>query len=143
MPPTKAKNPPPAEQAATEQVTTEAAAADQVTKAGEAPAGTAPIEPAVTEAAPIEPAVTEAAPVEPAVTEAAPVEPAVTEAAPVEPPAPAAPQFTHLITAVPEKGFCRAGRRWYRDATHVNRDDFSAEDWAALEAEPMLVVVSL
>lgn len=113
MPPTKAKNPPAAEQAATEQVTTEAAAADQVTKSGEAPAGAAPIEPAVTEAAPIEPAVTEA------------------------------PQFTHRITAVPAAGFCRAGRRWYHEATAVNRDDFSDEQWAALEAEPMLVVVAL
>ena len=54
-----------------------------------------------------------------------------------------AEQFTHRITAVPAKGFCRAGRRWYREATHVNRDDFSAEDWDALEAEPMLVVVSV
>ena len=53
-----------------------------------------------------------------------------------------AEQFTHRITAVPEKGFCRAGRRWYREGTAVNRDDFSDEQWAALEAEPMLVVVA-
>jgi|JI10StandDraft_1071094.scaffolds.fasta_scaffold155962_2 hypothetical protein len=123
MPPTKAKNPPAAEPEAIEQITPEAAAADQVTNSGEAPVGAAPIEPAVTEAAPVEPAVTEAAPVEPA--------------------APAAPQFTHRITAVPAAGFCRAGRRWYREATAVNRDDFSDEQWAAIEDEPMLVVVAL
>ena len=92
MPPTKAPNPPAAEQAATEQAATERA---------------------------------------------------VTEAAPVEPAAPAAPQFTHRITAVLAAGFCRAGRRWYHEATAVNRDDFSDEQWAALEAEPMLVVVAL
>jgi hypothetical protein len=123
MPPTKAKNPPAAEPEAIEQITPEAAAADQVTNSGEAPA--------------------DAAPTAPAVTEAAPVEPAVTEAAPVEPAAPGASLFTHRITAVPEKGFCRAGRRWYREGTAVNRDDFSDEDWEALEAEPLLVVVSL
>jgi len=114
MSPTKAKNPPAAEQAPIEQVATEEApAADQVTKAGDAPA------------------------------DAAPIEPAVTEAAPVEPSAPAAPHFTHRITAVPAAGFCRAGRRWYREATAVNRDDFSDEQWAELLAEPLLVVTAL
>lgn len=104
---------PPAEPEAIDQITPEAAAADQVTKSGETPA------------------------------DAALAERAVTEAAPVEPAAPAATMFTHRITAVPEKGFCRAGRRWYREATAVNRDDFSDEQWAAIEDEPMLVVVAL
>lgn len=48
---------------------------------------------------------------------------------------------THRITAVPAAGFCRAGRRWYREPTEVNRADFDDAQWAALEAEAMLVVV--
>jgi len=50
---------------------------------------------------------------------------------------------THRITAVPAAGFCRAGRRWYREGTDVNRGDFDDEQWAALEAEPMLIVIRL
>lgn len=50
---------------------------------------------------------------------------------------------THRITAVPATGFCRAGRRWYREATDVNEADFTADEWAALCDEPMLVVVRL
>lgn len=81
---------------------------------------------------------------EAAVSEAPQV--AETAAAQIDPPATdqgAAPVFTHRITAVPETGFCRSGRRWYREGTDVNHGDFDDEQWEALEAEPMLVVVSL
>ena len=49
----------------------------------------------------------------------------------------------YRITAIPAAGFCRAGRRWFREGEDVNRQDFSDEQWAALAGEPMLTVVAL
>jgi chromosome segregation ATPase len=37
----------------------------------------------------------------------------------------------------------RAGRLWTRDATDVHKDDFTAEQLAAMRADPQLVVVAL
>lgn len=54
-----------------------------------------------------------------------------------------APAATHHIAALPAAGFCRAGRRWFREGEEVNRQDFSDEQWAALTGEPMLTVVAL
>ena len=51
--------------------------------------------------------------------------------------------FTHTISAQPEKGFCRAGKRWCREPTYVNRADWSPEQWLALTTEPALVVRDL
>lgn len=50
---------------------------------------------------------------------------------------------THTISAVPEKGFCRAGKRWHREPTYVNRADWDDEKWQALTNEPNLVVREL
>lgn len=49
----------------------------------------------------------------------------------------------YRINAIPAAGFCRAGRRWFREGEEVNRQDFSDEQWAALTGEPMLTVVAL
>lgn len=49
----------------------------------------------------------------------------------------------HRIAALPASGFCRAGRRWFREGEAVRREDFTDEQWAALEGEPMLAVVAL
>lgn len=68
------------------------------------------------------------------------------KAAPTPEPAPEptpANRPTHRITAVPAAGFCRAGRRWYREPTEVSRADFDDAQWTALAAEPQLVVVRL
>lgn len=63
---------------------------------------------------------------------------------PVEDPeTPPAPTNTHMIAAIPATGFCRAGRRWYREGEAVDRADFTAEQWAALEAEPLLTITAL
>lgn len=53
------------------------------------------------------------------------------------------PAATHRIVALPAAGFCRAGRRWHREGEAVRREDFTDEQWAALEGEPMLAVVAL
>lgn len=53
------------------------------------------------------------------------------------------PVVTHSIAAVIDKGFCRAGVRWYREPTYVNRDDWTDEQWQALTSEPMLTVKEL
>lgn len=53
------------------------------------------------------------------------------------------PAATHRIAALPAAGFCRAGRRWPREGEEVSRDEFSDEQWAAIESEPLLVVVEL
>lgn len=53
------------------------------------------------------------------------------------------PAATHRIAAIPAAGFCRAGRRWCREGEEVSRGEFSDEQWAALEGEPLLVVVAL
>lgn len=50
---------------------------------------------------------------------------------------------THTISAVPEKGFSRAGVRWHREPTYVNRADFADDKWEALTNEPNLVVREL
>lgn len=49
----------------------------------------------------------------------------------------------YRISAIPAGGFCRAGRRWFREGEEVNRQDFSDEQWAALTGEPMLTIVAL
>lgn len=51
--------------------------------------------------------------------------------------------LTHRIAGTPERGFYRAGRHWPREGVEVARADFDDEQWAALEAEPRLVVVAL
>lgn len=48
----------------------------------------------------------------------------------------------YCIRAIPAGGFCRAGRRWFREGEEVNRCDFSDAQWAALKGEPMLSVVA-
>ncbi len=48
----------------------------------------------------------------------------------------------HLITARRD-GFRRAGRAWSVAPTRVDVDDFSAEELAALRAEPMLTVAEV
>lgn len=53
------------------------------------------------------------------------------------------PAATHRIAALPAAGFCRAGRRWHREGEEVRREDFTDEQWAALQGEPMLSVVAL
>ena len=50
---------------------------------------------------------------------------------------------THRIAATPAAGFWRAGRYWPRDGVEVAQADFSEEQWAAIEAEPKLVVKAL
>lgn len=50
---------------------------------------------------------------------------------------------THTISAVPEKGFCRAGMRWHREPTYVNRADWDDDKWQAMTNEPNLVVREL
>lgn len=47
------------------------------------------------------------------------------------------------IRAVPENGFCRAGRRWAREAQDVPLTEFDKKQVAALRAEPMLVVIDV
>ena len=47
------------------------------------------------------------------------------------------------IRAVPENGFCRAGRRWPREAQDVPLTEFDKKQLAALRAEPMLVVIDV
>jgi len=61
----------------------------------------------------------------------------------VAPAEPAPAIVTHRIAATPERGFYRAGRYWPREEVLVDREDFTVEQWAALEAEPRLVVSSL
>jgi hypothetical protein len=61
-----------------------------------------------------------------------------------EPPAEAAlPVASHRIAAIPAAGFCRAGQRWPQAGVDVSRADFDDEQWAALQAEPLLAVVAL
>lgn len=51
--------------------------------------------------------------------------------------------FTHSIKAAPAKGFHRAEKFWSREETKVNQADFTDDQWAALEAEPMLTITTL
>ena len=53
------------------------------------------------------------------------------------------PAFTHRISGTPEHGFYRAGRHWPREGVEVNQTDFTADQWAVLEAEPRLAIVAL
>lgn len=53
------------------------------------------------------------------------------------------PTVTHRISAIPANGFCRAGRRWYREGEAVDRASFSDDQWAALEGEPLLNITAL
>lgn len=41
------------------------------------------------------------------------------------------------------EGFRRAGRAWSKQAEIVNAADFSAEQWAQLQAEPLIVVAAV
>lgn len=47
---------------------------------------------------------------------------------------------TYRISARPERGFHRAGRYWPRQGVEVARAEFTDEQWAAIEAEPLLTV---
>lgn len=71
-----------------------------------------------------------------------------TQAPPEPPPAPKAkakpaPKTVPAlcIRAVPEGGFCRAGRRWAREEVTVPTSDFTPDQVAALKGERNLVVV--
>ena len=46
----------------------------------------------------------------------------------------------YRIRSITPRGFCRAGRRWSAAGDIVAREDFTDEQWLALEAEPMLSV---
>ena len=58
-------------------------------------------------------------------------------------PAAAAAVVSHRISATTERGFYRAGRHWPREGVDVDRFEFTDEQWAALEAEPLLVIAAL
>ncbi|NDV27722.1 hypothetical protein [Desulfovibrio sp. JC010] len=42
------------------------------------------------------------------------------------------------VSAVPERGFCRCGKRWPHEGAIVSREDFTDEQWAILQAEKMI-----
>jgi len=46
----------------------------------------------------------------------------------------------YLVKATRD-GFRRGGRAWTTAETRVSRKDFTSEQWAAIEAEPLLLVV--
>lgn len=53
----------------------------------------------------------------------------------------AEPVVSAFIVTAQVDGFRRAGRAWSREATRVSADEFSADEIAALLAEPMLDVL--
>jgi len=55
----------------------------------------------------------------------------------------AGPQPTHRIVGHGQNGFYRAGRHWPQEGVDVVRDDFTDDQWAALEAEPKLSIKTL
>ena len=42
------------------------------------------------------------------------------------------------VSAVPERGFCRCGKRWPHEGETVGRDELTEEQWAILQAEKMI-----
>ena len=73
-----------------------------------------------------------------------PTQPVPEPVQPVPEPEPTQPVPTsYRISAIPATGFCRAGRRWYREGQAVDRADFTAEQWDALVGEPLLIVTAL
>ena len=59
--------------------------------------------------------------------------------------APAADEARPLyrIAGLGLHGFHRAGRHWPREGAEVAREDFTDEQWAALEGEPMISIKAL
>lgn len=49
----------------------------------------------------------------------------------------------YLVSAKPTNGFWRAGRHWPKEGAVAVRGEFDADQWAALEAEPALIVTQL
>lgn len=49
---------------------------------------------------------------------------------------------THTVRAMSAKGFWRAGRFWPPEETPVFREDFTDEQWQALESEPAIAIKS-
>lgn len=50
---------------------------------------------------------------------------------------------SYLIAAKAAAGFWRAGRHWPKEGAVADRAEFTDEQWAALEAEPALIVTQL
>lgn len=50
---------------------------------------------------------------------------------------------SYLIAAKAYAGFWRAGRLWPKEGAVADRAEFDVDQWAALEAEPSLIVTQL